>query len=75
VQHGYTIDIIFDIAAIIAYVSGFTPLASGDIISTGTPEGVGFLRRPPLWLKPGDIVEVEVEGIGVLRNPIAAEAY
>lgn len=74
VQHGDTSDMIFGIAAIIAYISGFTPLAAGDIISTGTPEGVGFLRRPPLWLKPGDIVEVEVEGIGVLRNPIAMEA-
>jgi 2-keto-4-pentenoate hydratase/2-oxohepta-3-ene-1,7-dioic acid hydratase in catechol pathway len=74
VQHGSTSDMIFGIAAIIAYVSGFTPLSPGDIISTGTPEGVGFLRKPPLWLKPGDVVEVEVERIGVLRNPIAAEA-
>jgi 2-keto-4-pentenoate hydratase/2-oxohepta-3-ene-1,7-dioic acid hydratase in catechol pathway len=74
VQRGNTRDMIFDVATIIAYVSGFTPLASGDIISTGTPEGVGFLRKPPLWLTPGDVVEVEVEGIGILRNPIAAEA-
>lgn len=74
VQHGATSDMIFSIAAIIAYVSGFTPLTPGDIISTGTPEGVGFLRKPPLWLKPGDVVEVEVEKIGVLRNPVAAEA-
>jgi 2-keto-4-pentenoate hydratase/2-oxohepta-3-ene-1,7-dioic acid hydratase in catechol pathway len=43
------------------------------VISTGTPEGVGFLRTPPLWLKPGDVVDVEVERIGVLRNPIVAE--
>jgi 2-keto-4-pentenoate hydratase/2-oxohepta-3-ene-1,7-dioic acid hydratase in catechol pathway len=74
VQHGNTRDLIFDIPTIIAYVSGFTPLAPGDVISTGTPEGVGFLRTPPLFLKPGDVVEVEVEGIGVLRNPVAAEA-
>jgi 2-keto-4-pentenoate hydratase/2-oxohepta-3-ene-1,7-dioic acid hydratase in catechol pathway len=74
VQHGNTADLIFDIPAIIAYVSGFTPLNPGDVISTGTPEGVGFLRKPPLFLTPGDLVEVEVEGIGVLRNPVVAEA-
>ena len=54
-------------------MSGFTPLAPGDVISTGTPEGVGFLRKPPLFLKPGDVVEIEVEGIGTLRNPVIAE--
>jgi len=43
------------------------------VISTGTPEGVGFARKPPLWMKPGDVVEVEIGGIGVLRNPIVAE--
>jgi len=73
VQHGNTGDLIFDIPTIIAYVSGFTPLAAGDVISTGTPEGVGFLRDPPLFLKPGDVVEIEVEGIGTLRNPVIAE--
>jgi 2-keto-4-pentenoate hydratase/2-oxohepta-3-ene-1,7-dioic acid hydratase in catechol pathway len=72
-QHGNTADLIFDIPAIISYVSGFTPLSPGDIISTGTPEGVGFLRKPPVWLKPGDIVEIEVEKIGTLRNPVVAE--
>jgi 2-keto-4-pentenoate hydratase/2-oxohepta-3-ene-1,7-dioic acid hydratase in catechol pathway len=46
---------------------------AGDVISTGTPEGVGFARNPPLWMKPGDVVEVEIGGIGVLRNPIVAE--
>jgi 2-keto-4-pentenoate hydratase/2-oxohepta-3-ene-1,7-dioic acid hydratase in catechol pathway len=73
VQHGNTSDLIFDIPTIISYISGFTPLAPGDVISTGTPEGVGFLRTPPLWLKPGDVVDVEVERIGVLSNPIVAE--
>ena len=73
VQHGNTSDLIFDIPTIIAYVSGFTPLAAGDVISTGTPEGVGFLREPPLFLKSGDVVEIEVEGIGTLRNPVIAE--
>ena len=74
VQRGNTADLIFDIPEIIAYVSGFTPLSPGDVISTGTPEGVGFLRTPPLWLKPGDICDIEVEGVGVLRNPVIAEA-
>jgi 2-keto-4-pentenoate hydratase/2-oxohepta-3-ene-1,7-dioic acid hydratase in catechol pathway len=73
VQHGSTADLIFDIPAIIAYVSGFTPLGMGDVISTGTPEGVGFLRKPPIWLKPGDVVEIEVEKVGTLRNPVVAE--
>jgi 2-keto-4-pentenoate hydratase/2-oxohepta-3-ene-1,7-dioic acid hydratase in catechol pathway len=73
VQHGNTADLIFNIPTIISYVSGFTPLSPGDIISTGTPEGVGFLRKPPIWLKPGDIVEIEVEKIGTLRNPVVAE--
>jgi 2-keto-4-pentenoate hydratase/2-oxohepta-3-ene-1,7-dioic acid hydratase in catechol pathway len=72
-QHGNTADLIFDIPAFISYISGFTPLAMGDVISTGTPEGVGFLRKPPIWLKPGDIVEIEVEKIGTLRNPVVAE--
>jgi 2-keto-4-pentenoate hydratase/2-oxohepta-3-ene-1,7-dioic acid hydratase in catechol pathway len=74
VQHGNTRELIFDIPAIISYVSGFTPLGPGDVISTGTPEGVGFLRKPPLFLKPGDVVEIEVEKIGTLRNPVIAES-
>jgi len=74
VQRGNTRDLIFDIPAIISYVSGFTPLGPGDVISTGTPEGVGFLRKPPLFLKPDDLVEIEVEKIGTLRNPVIAES-
>lgn len=74
VQHSQTNDFIFDIPTIIAYVSAFTPLAPGDVVSTGTPEGVGFARKPPLWLKPGDTVEVELSRIGVLRNTVTAEA-
>ena len=67
-------DLIFPVEDLIAYISTFTPLVPGDIISTGTPQGVGFTRKPPIWLKPGDVVEIEVEGIGVLRNPVVAEA-
>jgi 2-keto-4-pentenoate hydratase/2-oxohepta-3-ene-1,7-dioic acid hydratase in catechol pathway len=73
VQRSGTNDLIFDVPSIISYVSDFTPLEPGDVIATGTPSGVGFARKPPLWLKPGDEVEVEISGIGVLRNPVVAE--
>ncbi|HXQ40738.1 MAG TPA: fumarylacetoacetate hydrolase family protein [Candidatus Udaeobacter sp.] len=73
-QNGNTSDLIFDVPAVTAYVSTFTPLAPGDIIATGTPQGVGFTRKPPIWMKPGDVVEVEVEKIGVLRNRVVAES-
>lgn len=73
VQHASTDDLIFDVPAIVSYCSSFTPLLPGDVIATGTPQGVGFARKPPLWLKPGDVVEVEVERIGVLRNGVVAE--
>jgi 2-keto-4-pentenoate hydratase/2-oxohepta-3-ene-1,7-dioic acid hydratase in catechol pathway len=59
-----------DIPSIIYYLSRALTLEPGDLISTGTPEGVGYARKPPEYLKPGDVVEVEVEGIGVLRNPV-----
>jgi 2-keto-4-pentenoate hydratase/2-oxohepta-3-ene-1,7-dioic acid hydratase in catechol pathway len=65
---------IFDVPSIIAYVSSWTKLEPGDVISTGTPEGVGFARKPPLWLRPGDTVEVEISSVGILRNPIIAES-
>jgi len=73
-QNGNSNDLIFDVPTLISYLSAITPLAPGDIISTGTPQGVGFTRKPPIWMKPGDVVEIEVERIGVLRNPIVAEA-
>ncbi len=66
-------DMIFDVPAIIAYVSTWTPLMPGDVIATGTPEGVGFARKPPLWMKAGDVIEIDISGIGVLRNPIIDE--
>jgi len=66
-------DMIFTIPAIIAYVSGFTPLSPGDVIATGTPGGVGAKRQPPLWMKPGDTVQVSIGHIGTLTNTIAAE--
>jgi 2-keto-4-pentenoate hydratase/2-oxohepta-3-ene-1,7-dioic acid hydratase in catechol pathway len=64
---------IFDIPRIIEYCSSFTRLEPGDVIATGTPGGVGAKRNPPLWLKPGDTVEVEIDGLGTLRNGVADE--
>ena len=66
-------DMIFSIAKIIAYVSAFTPLSPGDVIATGTPGGVGAKRTPPLWMKAGDRVEVEIGPIGRLANTIIDE--
>ncbi|HEX5418732.1 MAG TPA: fumarylacetoacetate hydrolase family protein [Gammaproteobacteria bacterium] len=63
----------FDVPALIEYCSIWTQLEPGDVIVTGTPGGVGAGRTPPLWLEPGDSVEVDISGIGVLRNRIAAE--
>ena len=64
---------IFPVADIIAYVSSFTRLSPGDVIATGTPGGVGAKRQPPVWLKPGDVVEVDIAGVGVLRNGVVDE--
>jgi 2-keto-4-pentenoate hydratase/2-oxohepta-3-ene-1,7-dioic acid hydratase in catechol pathway len=73
VQRSPTDLLIYSIAQIIAFCSDFTALAPGDVISTGTPEGVGHSRKPPLWMKPGDMLEVEITGIGVLRAQIVDE--
>ena len=64
---------IFDIPRQIEYCSTFTRLEPGDVIVSGTPGGVGARREPPLWMKPGDVVEIEVERLGVLRNVVADE--
>ncbi len=64
---------IFSPTWLVAYFSTFTPLSPGDVIVSGTPGGVGWVRKPPLWMKPGDVVEVEIDGIGLLRNPVVAE--
>ena len=73
VQRSGTDLLIYSIPTIIAFVSDITPLAPGDIIATGTPEGVGHRRSPPLWMKAGDVLEVEISGIGVLRTRIVDE--
>ncbi|HVN03716.1 MAG TPA: fumarylacetoacetate hydrolase family protein [Bryobacteraceae bacterium] len=72
-QHSNTNDLIFKIPELIAYLSSVFTLEPGDIVATGTPSGVGFARKPPRWLKPGDEVVIRVEGLGDLRNPVLAE--
>jgi 2-keto-4-pentenoate hydratase/2-oxohepta-3-ene-1,7-dioic acid hydratase in catechol pathway len=69
-QHANTRMMIFSVMESIAYISRLMTLQPGDIIATGTPEGVGFKRQPPIFLHHGDVVEVEIEGIGTLRNPV-----
>jgi 2-keto-4-pentenoate hydratase/2-oxohepta-3-ene-1,7-dioic acid hydratase in catechol pathway len=73
VQDALLGQMIFDIPTIIEYCSSFTRLESGDVILTGTPGGVGVKRTPPLWMKPGDAVEVEIDRLGTLQNSIADE--
>lgn len=70
VQHASTATMLFSVAAIVSFLSSLMTLEPGDIIATGTPSGVGFKRTPPLYLRDGDITEVEIEGIGRIRNPI-----
>lgn len=72
-QSATTSDMMFKVAPTIAILSEYCTLEAGDLIAMGTPEGVGHARKPPVWMRPGDTVEVEVEGIGVCRNPIVAE--
>jgi 2-keto-4-pentenoate hydratase/2-oxohepta-3-ene-1,7-dioic acid hydratase in catechol pathway len=72
-QDGHTRDLIFDVPTLVAHASSVFTLAPGDLILTGTPAGVGWGRNPRVSLRAGDVVEVEVEGIGVLRNPVVAE--
>jgi len=74
VEQSSTLDMmIYGPLKLIEYFSNFTPLSPGDVIVSGTPGGVGWVRQPPLWMKAGDSVEVEIDGVGLLRNPIVAE--
>lgn len=72
-QDANTETMIFDVPTLIEIISEVMTLLPGDVIVTGTPEGVGFARKPPVWMKPGDVCEIDLEGVGVLSNPIAAE--
>ncbi len=72
-QDSSTKQLIFGIDVLISYCSQVFTLEPGDLIFTGTPPGVGMARKPPVWLQPGDVVEVEIEHLGTLRNPVVAE--
>jgi 2-keto-4-pentenoate hydratase/2-oxohepta-3-ene-1,7-dioic acid hydratase in catechol pathway len=72
-QSSNTRELIFRIPDLIAYLSSVFTLEPGDVVSTGTPSGVGFSHKPPRWLRPGDDVVVRVQGVGELRNPCVAE--
>ncbi|MCX6971099.1 MAG: fumarylacetoacetate hydrolase family protein [Verrucomicrobia bacterium] len=72
-QEESTADMIFDVPSLIEFFSGSTTLLPGTVILTGTPSGVGMARKPPVWLKPGDSVTIEIEKIGRLTNPVALE--
>jgi 2-keto-4-pentenoate hydratase/2-oxohepta-3-ene-1,7-dioic acid hydratase in catechol pathway len=73
VQEASTASMIFDVATLVALLSEAVCLQPGDVIVTGTPSGVGLARKPPLFMKAGDVCEVEIEGLGILRNPIEDE--
>ena len=72
VQSADTSLMLFPVRTLIAFISSLMTLEPGDVIATGTPAGVGFTREPPLVLKPGDRVEVEIDSVGVLGNPVVA---
>jgi 2-keto-4-pentenoate hydratase/2-oxohepta-3-ene-1,7-dioic acid hydratase in catechol pathway len=72
-QSANTSQMIVDVPSAIEFFSSFTRLRPGDVIATGTPGGVGFARTPPVWLRPGDVVEVNVQHVGTIRNRVVAE--
>jgi 2-keto-4-pentenoate hydratase/2-oxohepta-3-ene-1,7-dioic acid hydratase in catechol pathway len=71
-QHSNTSELIFKIPELIEYISSITPLLPGDVVSTGTPFGVGLGRNPKRWLKPGETVTITIEGLGQLTNPVVS---
>ncbi len=72
-QSARTSQMIVDVPSAVEFFSSFTTLRPGDVIATGTPGGVGFARKPPVWLNPGDVIEVTIEGVGTIRNRVVAE--
>lgn len=72
-QHSNTRELVFGVPALIEYISSVVTLEPGDIVATGTPAGVGFARKPPRYLRPGDEVVIRIQGIGELRNPVTDE--
>ena len=73
-QHSNTRELVFGVPALIEYISSVVTLEPGDIVATGTPAGVGFARKPPRYLRPGDEVVIRIQGIGELRNPVTGES-
>ena len=73
-QDSNTSDMIFSVPRILAILSEVMTLEPGDVIATGTPSGVGYARKPPVFMKPGDTMEIEIEGLGILSNPVQDEA-
>jgi 2-keto-4-pentenoate hydratase/2-oxohepta-3-ene-1,7-dioic acid hydratase in catechol pathway len=73
-QQARTSQMLVDVPSAVEFFSSFTTLRPGDVIATGTPGGVGFARKPPVWLQPGDVIEVSIEGVGAIRNRVVAEA-
>ncbi len=71
-QNSNTGELIFKIPELIEFLSKFITLEPGDIVATGTPPGVGFARKPPVFMKNGDTAEVEIEGLGILSNPVVS---
>ena len=69
-QDGSTSDWLFPLPRLVAFLSHVMTLDPGDLVTTGTPAGVGLFQKPPVFMKPGDVIEIEAEGVGVLRNPI-----
>ena len=72
-QSARTSQMLVDVPSAVEFFSSFTTLRPGDVIATGTPGGVGFARKPPVWLQPGDVIEITIEGIGTIRNRVVAE--
>ena len=72
-QDTSTDDMVFPVVPALVTITEAMSLEPGDLLATGTPSGVGYARTPPVWMKPGDTVEVEIEGIGILSNPIEDE--
>jgi 2-keto-4-pentenoate hydratase/2-oxohepta-3-ene-1,7-dioic acid hydratase in catechol pathway len=72
-QSARTSQMLVDVPSTVEFFSSFTTLRPGDVIATGTPGGVGFARKPPVWLQPGDVIEITIEGVGTIRNRVVAE--
>ena len=71
-QDSTTEQLVFGVDALVSFLSQTVTLEPGDVIATGTPPGVGFARKPPIFLQDGDVVEIEVEGLGILSNPVSS---